>query len=132
MNRLTAQLAYNGLDTTIHEWTTTVGLEDYKENVKYDPNGNILTYERIGTTNNGPYLKMDSLQYHYFSGTNWLDYVDDAVSSFNYSENLDAQVTANYQYDVNGNLVYDAADNMQYDWTIMGNYILPIRQQTSF
>ncbi len=120
LNRLTAQRAYNGLDTTIHEWTTAAGLEDYKENVKYDPNGNILTYERNGTTNNGPYLKMDSLQYHYFSGTNMLDFVDDAVSPSNYSEDLDAQVTANYQYDLNGNIIYDAADTMQYDFNNNG------------
>jgi len=120
LNRLTAQRAYSGLDTTSHEWTTASVLEDYVENVKYDPNGNILMYERNGTTNSGPFFKMDSLNYNYIAGTNKLDHVDDAINPLNYPDDIDGQSNGNYQYDANGNLVYDSGDNVQYDWTNIG------------
>lgn len=120
LNRLMAQRAYNGLDTSSHEWTSAAVLEDYKENVVYDPNGNILTYERNATTNNGPFYKMDSLRYHYMAGTNMLDHVHDTIPASNYTEDIDEQDTLNYQYDAIGNLILDVAENVQYDWNNNG------------
>lgn len=131
LNRLTAQRAYNGLDTSSHEWTSASALEDYKENVVYDPNGNILTYERNATTNNGPFFKMDSLRYHYMAGTNMLDHVHDTILATNYTEDIDDQDTLNYQYDAIGNLIYDAAENVQYGWNNNGKLSITFSAEMS-
>jgi hypothetical protein len=41
-----------------------------------------------------------------------LEYVDDAVSSGNYSSDIDDESPANYKYDTIGNLIYDASEQI--------------------
>ena len=96
---------------------------DYKENVSYDPNGNIIGYQRNGTIAGARQLQMDSLVYHYYylntSGqlktyipsflpadavklTNKLAYITDTVGVKPYPEDIDNQTnTDNYIYDSN-------------------------------
>ncbi|MDB4920745.1 MAG: cell well associated RhsD protein [Mucilaginibacter sp.] len=70
LDRLTKQTAFSGLNPTTNVWTP-VSLNDYKENVSYDGNGNIKTYVR-----NGNYLAtnttavMDNLTYNYSKDIN--------------------------------------------------------------
>ena len=117
LNRLKHQRAYEGLDTTNNQWTTAAVLDDYKENIDYDPNGNILTYERFATRNRGPHLHMDSLTYKYTSSTNQLDHVNDQIAATNYpTEDIDDQSSGNYTYDHIGNLTYDVSEGEQYGW----------------
>jgi YD repeat-containing protein len=52
---------------------------------------------------------------------NKLNYVRDAVSSGNYSVDIDDQLADNYTYDNIGNLKSDVAENIaQIDWTVYG------------
>ncbi|HEY8916285.1 MAG TPA: RHS repeat-associated core domain-containing protein [Chitinophaga sp.] len=99
-------------------WTPT---EDYKESIGYDANGNILQYQRNGTTQNGKQLSMDNLTYAYQEGTNRLRHIKDQVDAAYYGEDIDSQDDDNYGYDNNGNLIKDkAADITKIDWTVYG------------
>src|SRR5690606_35712846 len=78
LNRLTKTYVYSGLNAASNSWNKSA-TDDYREQLSYDANGNILTYRRNGTTSNGMNLLMDNMSYKYKSGTNQLDHVDDAV-----------------------------------------------------
>jgi len=121
LNRQTGMDAYDGLNTSSNEWVLN-GLDDFKERIGYDENGNILSYYRNGnkTFSNGP-LSMDSLSYHYENGTNRLSYVNDTVKAFNYDADIDDQLVGNYKYDAIGNLVRDSATGIaDVKWTVYG------------
>ncbi len=82
LNRLTAMNALRNLDKTTNTWTSSQ-LEDFKERVAYDANGNILSYLRNGNqTFAGKSIEMDSLTYTYISGKNRLDHIHDKVDSW--------------------------------------------------
>jgi RHS repeat-associated protein len=95
---------------------------EYKENIKYDANGNIMDYLRNGTTANGNVLEMDDMRYEYYTNTNKLRRVHDAVASGNYAVDIDQQTsTNNYKYDNIGNLISDAAENISsIRWNVSG------------
>jgi hypothetical protein len=42
-------------------WNSMAATDDSKERIRYDGNGNILGYLRLGTTADGGALQMDSL-----------------------------------------------------------------------
>ncbi len=108
--------------------TGTSPMPDYAERFGYDPNGNILTLSRNGTTGTGLALGMDNLSYQYIYAksagglgeyvpgqapatgvdhlTNQLGSIRDAVTSAGYSD-IQNQSPLNYQYDAIGNLVGD-------------------------
>jgi hypothetical protein len=52
LNRIVAMDVYNGLNPAAGTFVPA-STTDYKEQVGYDPNGNILTYLRNGTTSGG-------------------------------------------------------------------------------
>jgi hypothetical protein len=120
--------AYDGLNA--NNTFTPVALDDYKERITYDANGNILTYKRNA---NGANLAMDDLSYSYYyqaidpsgnkswktytSGqstntapadlyayTNRLAHVKNAISTPTLTEDLESQPDNNYTYDDIGNL----------------------------
>ncbi|GAA0561210.1 RHS repeat-associated core domain-containing protein [Chitinophaga japonensis] len=106
-------------------------LDDYRESISYDANGNILTYLRNGTTQGARQLAMDNLSYAYQPGTNRLRHVKDAVDASNYTEDIDDQPDDNYRYDRIGNLVHDEAEGIDtIRWTVYGK-IREIKKDTA-
>lgn len=118
LNRLISTGAWNNYSATTFTWNTSgSALSKWKEQVIYDPNGNILTYQRTGSSP----VKMDSLIYRYTTGKNRLTYVDDGVNSSNYTTDIDDQSSGNYTYDATGNLVSDAQEQISLiKWTVAG------------
>jgi len=116
LNRLVSMNAWRNFSYSTFTWPSSGSAsKKWKEGVTYDPNGNILTYIRHGDS---PTL-MDSLTYNYQSGTNKLRWVDDGVSSSNYSTDLDDQSTNNYGYDNVGNLKSDVSEQISLiKWTV--------------
>lgn len=121
LNRLSGMQVSNGLNATTNTWTP-VSLQDFKEAVTYDPNGNIVTYNRKGNTAvPGSPLEMDDLTYTYKQGTNQLTSINDKVSAANYDTDIDTQAADNYKYDSIGNLVKDVqAGITDVNWNTYG------------
>jgi len=121
LNRMKGMLAVRGLNTATNKWTP-VAIQDFKEAVTYDEDGNILTYSRNGNnTFAGNPLAMDSLTYNYKAGRNQLDFVRDSVRSTNYTIDIDGQSAGNYVYDSIGNLIKDIAGGINsIQWTVYG------------
>ena len=117
LNRLTGMDVFNGGNTATNLWDGGLTpIQDYKERVAYDPNGNILSYIRHGYGNT---LPMDSLIYSYATGTNQLNSVSDDVPSTNYPNDIDS--INNYTYDAIGNLINDQrAGIINIDWSVYG------------
>ncbi|WP_188315972.1 RHS repeat domain-containing protein [Chitinophaga agrisoli] len=121
LNRLTAMNALRNLNTATNTWAPSL-LEDFKEKVTYDANGNILSYLRNGNqTFAGKPLGMDSLSYAYISGTNQLDHIEDKIDSTVYDNDIDNQLGGNYGYDPIGNLIQDSKGGIdEIKWTVYG------------
>ncbi len=119
LNRLVGMDAWNRTSTP---WSAITKLTDFKEQISYDPNGNIQSYTRHGNnTFASQPLSMDSMFYHYNTNTNQLNYIHDAVSSSNYSTDIDDQSANNYSYDSTGNLISDNAEGITaVNWTVYG------------
>jgi RHS repeat-associated protein len=121
LNRITNMFAFKGVNTATNTFTP-IAINDYKEKITYDANGNILTYKRNGVTGvvaGGPGgLNMDDLAYDYIPNSNKLKRVtDNPANSGNYPDDIDDQVDAdNYVYDEIGNLIIDKAEKL-YDPT---------------
>ncbi len=123
LNRIVSMDAFSGLDPVAGTFTP-VSLSDYRERVTYDPNGNILTYNRHG---DAARLSMDSMLYSYTAGTNRLhkvsDYATDASSGTyaQYNDLKQGQSDNNYQYDQIGNLIYDGSEGISnITWNVYG------------
>lgn len=121
LNRLKGMNAEHGLNAASNTWTP-ISVDDFKERVTYDPNGNILTYHRNGNnTWEGKPSAMDKLTYHYNAGTNKLNWVHDSVPAGNYDVDIDEQEADNYAYDAIGNLISDSKDSLlSIEWTVYG------------
>lgn len=120
LNRLTAMDMWKGFDTATNSWSPLTISTDYKERIKYDPNGNILTYVRntAGTTS-----PMDSMRYQYYAGTNRLSHIIDDASLGVGGNDIKNQGTDNYVYDEIGNLTGDASEHMsgnKIKWNVYG------------
>src|SRR5690606_1993175 len=119
LNRIKSMNTFSGLNTTGNHWNSPVATNDYKEEISYDPNGNILTYLRNGTSATN--LLMDNMTYHYNTGNNQLNNVTDLVASGNYSVDIDNQSSNNYQYDAIGNLIKDDSEGISsIRWNVYG------------
>jgi RHS repeat-associated protein len=126
LNRIVALDVFNGMTPATGTFTP-VSVSDYRERISYDPNGNILTYDRHGDLAR---LSMDSLRYYYKTNTNQLHKVtDDATdaSSTDYSKYNDikqGQTDNNYQYDEIGNLVKDNSEGItDISWNVYGKIL---------
>jgi YD repeat-containing protein len=128
LNRLVAMDAYRGFDAASNGWSNLTAVDDYKERVSYDANGNILSYVRNGTTAGGRLAAMDNLSYGYNKDINGrllnnrLRHVkDDPLFSANYTEDIDTQTDDNYSYDAIGNLIQDGKEGINsITWTVYG------------
>jgi len=125
LNRL-AKAEYNAdIDLSTNTWNDNFD-NRHKNEFTYDANGNIGTQLRNGEAGN---LPMDNLVYHYETGSNKLDWVQDLETGSTYTDDIDAQMSNNYGYDPIGNLVRDDAefiDNIE--WTHYGKINAVIRQ----
>lgn len=120
LNRLVKVNTYKGLNPATNNWNV-ISIDDYREDISYDANGNIQTYKRNGTTANNNPLAMDNMNYNYYAGTNKLNYIKDAVPKDNYPEDVDDQKTDNYKYDAIGNLIGDVSEETEsISWGING------------
>jgi RHS repeat-associated protein len=118
LNRLVKMDVYRGLDSATNSWSGLTAINDYKERIAYDGNGNIKTYVRHGYSATPD---MDSLSYNYYAGTNQLNHVNDGINSANYTTDIDDQPTDNFRYDSIGNMIADSlSDIRNIDWTVYG------------
>jgi hypothetical protein len=118
LNRIVSMDVYRGLNQDSNSWAGLNVVNDYKERVSYDANGNILQYLRNGS---GGTVAMDSLTYHYYAGTNCLSHVNDKIDSTFYTEDIDNQISETYGYDEIGNLVKDTSSRkMRVKWNVYG------------
>jgi RHS repeat-associated protein len=122
LNRLKGMDAYTKSFISLNTLRYDSVLSDYKEQISYDANGNILKYQRNGTTLNSMQVTMDKMNYKYYAGTNQLRQVTDSVNSTYYSEDIDNQSdTSNYVYDAIGNLVKDKHEGIDsIKWNVYG------------
>ncbi|MDP2174455.1 MAG: hypothetical protein Q8K70_00950, partial [Bacteroidota bacterium] len=120
LNRIKDAFTYNDVNLGSNTWGSGTTL-DYEEHFSYDPNGNIMTLQRNGTTAGGGPLLMDNFTYNYTSGKNQLTHVNDVVPLANYGDDIDDQLSGNYSYDAIGNLIADQAEQIQeIKWTVYG------------
>jgi RHS repeat-associated protein len=141
LNRLVSMDAFGGWNPSSNIFAPQK-LQDYKERISYDANGNILSYGRNGAEGSSG-VRMDSLVYQYERTSagalrsNRLRYVYDAVTGNAYTSDIKsqtplalAQVEAdnnasqagdNYAYDATGNLVKDLKEGItNITWTNFG------------
>jgi YD repeat-containing protein len=118
LNRLVSMDAWSSNNA----WSSITKVNDFKERVSYDPNGNILSYLRNGNnTFAGMPLSMDSLTYNYNANNNQLNYVQDSVNANNYTTDIDNQSINNYAYDSIGNMTKDVKEGIDtITWTVYG------------
>ncbi|WP_341836427.1 RHS repeat-associated core domain-containing protein [Chitinophaga pollutisoli] len=97
----------------------------YGENIAYDANGNIKTFQRNGHDAGG--ILMDDLTYAYpvIGGKltqNRLRHITDAApANANYTTDLKTQPVDNYEYDDIGNLTKDSSEGIRHiTWTVTG------------
>ncbi len=121
LNRIRQLDTYKGFNATTNSWSAVKQLDQYKERVAYDANGNILQYRRTGNLV-GTNALMDDLTYSYYPQTNQLKRVADNASAGTYSMDIDHQQAAeNYRYDSIGNMIKDSAEGIQsIKWTVYG------------
>jgi RHS repeat-associated protein len=121
LNRIVSMQAYKGLNAATNQWNA-INIDDYKEAVSYDPNGNILTYDRNGSATRGA---MDEMSYTYKPSTNQLDKVADIAPDVAGDNDIKKdQSNGNYQYDHIGNLTADAIEGIiGIDWNVYGKIL---------
>ncbi len=139
LNRIVSMDAFKGFVPVQNGWQTNgpVASQNYKERITYDPNGNILTYSRNGSTTppsgGGPagQQTMDQLTYQYpkypqsqendllrRTGkimNNRLRYVHDQVDKDNYTEDIDSQTPLSLAQVQSEQLPEQSGDNYVYD-----------------
>lgn len=105
LNRLIVMDAWN---STNDSWASLVKTIDYKEQLSYDGNGNILTYLRNGT---GSSLNLNNYSYTYTAGSNRLASITNSISA----------ATGTYSYDAIGNVIKDDKQNVATaNWNVYG------------
>jgi RHS repeat-associated protein len=135
LNRLTEMDAFKNLNTTGNTWNGLTGMDQYRETITYDGNGNILTYNRNG--HKAAYL-MDLLTYTYNTNTNQLNRVQDGVTASKYGsdpgdvEDVDNQQANNYTYDEIGNMIRDVEEGItSIKWSVYGKILEINRSSTT-
>lgn len=105
LNRIkSAQRWTSAVNNTV--WPSTgTPTGNYNERITYNPNGNILTYQRNGDKAAADTL-MDNLSYGYYAGTNRLfQVIDNQSVTTRYANDIDG--ASQYAYDATGNLISD-------------------------
>ncbi|MBI1183057.1 hypothetical protein GC194_02205, partial [bacterium] len=140
LNRIKTSNAHFLTDTSRNAtWNGVSDTNLYHTSYSYDPNGNILNLVRNGHRDTN--TTMDNLTYHYYSGTNRLKGVADAVLKDDIYSNENGGVedlnsgqdtTGNYHYDPIGNLISDKQEQIRnIEWTVYGKVSKVQRADTS-
>ena len=129
LNRIVRMDAFTGFTNSNNTFTSPVRTTDYHEEVSYDPNGNIKTYNRNGSAATNS-QNMDYLSYFYNKDgngnllNNRLRHVTDAYGYGNPTiGDIGTQAADNYTYDAIGNLIGDNAEGIasgNITWTVYG------------
>ncbi|MGN6419487.1 MAG: RHS repeat-associated core domain-containing protein [Pseudobacter sp.] len=128
LNRITGMDVFNKFNRTANNYNSLVKIDKFRERVSYDGNGNILKYLRNGN-GNGATVRMDSLRYSYYPGTNRLKHVRDSVPANWYGAGVTDKIIdidnqsdpENYIYDSIGNLIKDKAEKItNIGWNVYG------------
>lgn len=151
LNRIKQVRAHQNFNSGTNVFTgTTADAGLYAEDFTFDRNGNIINVERngnnlVGTGNQA----MDDFTYYYYlqsglmmsysggaplNATNRLAYVEDNVSSGNYTTDIDDQDGPGYfyEYDGNGNLIKDPSEQIDnIEWYANGKIKRITRESTS-
>ena len=107
LNRLVAMDAFNGLNNATNVFIP-VSIDDYKEQLTYDANGNIKSYLRNGS---GSSLNLNDYDYSYIAGTNKLQNITNSVN----------QQTKSFDYDEIGNTIIDEKQGVTKGvWNVYG------------
>ena len=134
LNRIKGMRTFTGFNVTGNSWTGAAESDRLLEEYRYDANGNILQLLRNGHQGGGN-QRMDSLNYHYYAGTNRLKKVSENVPATRYitSMDLDPQTAStNYTYDEIGNLITDVSESItNIKWTVYGKIAEIERTPTS-
>jgi RHS repeat-associated protein len=124
LNRL-AKMRMHDLPAGSSTWDNSSIIPAYQEDISYDANGNIQTYQRNGDVNNGTAgYKMDALTYNYNRTpdgqliNNKLRHVEDGVDASYYTTDIDGQSTDYYKYDNIGNLITEGNEGIS--WNLYG------------
>ena len=96
--------------------STYVSSSNYHSSYVYDANGNIENLTRTGDSA----VKYDDLSYHYTTGQNQLEWVNDEADDNVLNVDIDKQAAGNYVYDALGNLIEDKAEGLKMSWTVYG------------
>lgn len=121
LNRIRNATYFNNIDTVENKWKTGgASLASYYNHFVYDANGNIINQIRRGLSSTN--IKLDSLEYVYYSNSNKLrKVIDDPTTSRNYLDDIDNQPDDNYTYDAIGNLTKDVSEEIgSISWTVYG------------
>ena len=117
LHRLSASHTFNNYIRASNSWLNTSGGDENETEYTYDDNGNILTLRRSNANGDN----IDSLTYHYITGTNQLEYVDDGILASAFTYDVDDQSNGNYTYDKIGNLISDVSEEISnIEWTVYG------------
>jgi RHS repeat-associated protein len=106
LNRITKSSLLQTPDLTNNSWTGGFS-NNYASNYAYDPNGNLTQLHR----REGSGSLLDQLTYHYDSGTNRLNHIDDSQTTA-YPLDLEDQENDNYTYDAKGRLATDDTEQI--------------------
>ena len=133
LNRIVSARAWSNVTVAANTWRTGgSAMGKYQEDYTYDGNGNIQTLKRSAINQVGTTRLMDNFIYHYTSGKNQLEYVDDTVTAAAFTEDIDDQSAANYLYDEIGNLIFDASEEIdEIQWNVYGKIKAVIRDALS-
>jgi RHS repeat-associated protein len=120
LQRLVEMQVFRDQDlVTNNNWNGAQATDDYKTNILYDKNGNILKLRRNGYA--GAQLEMDNMNYYYHTingeRSNRLNYVEDAVQDYSgYDDIKQGQSGGNYSYNRIGELTGDFQEGMELVW----------------
>lgn len=118
LNRIKGMEVFQGYNPTTNSWLGMTVNNQFKTEYTYDGNGNIQKLLRHNFNSD----ILDSLNYHYYSGTNRLKRVADNISASLANYDVDNQnAENNYVYDEIGNIISDDAEKLtNIKWNVYG------------
>ena len=135
LNRINKMESWNpaDLNKATRAWTLNTAETKWKEEIEYDPNGNIRTYLRRDERG----YVIDDLKYKYATEdaskplspltiNNRLNEVVDnspPINSVNYPDDIEGATGNTFVYDKIGNLTTDVKENTTFAWSVYGKML---------